>query len=784
MQAQGVILQASYRIAGSGPGAQPIVHLFGRMENGETFLLRDFHQVPHFYINAHQAKAATEAQVASNATSGWTNFSGQPVQRVQVPIPSEAPIARDRLHALGIPTFEADVRFAYRYLIDRGIKGAVEFSGDAQVGSSVPGNMHVDWVLDNPQLAPSDLRLPSKVLAFDIETDPRRDRLLAISVYGAGLAEVLVVDPGARRMPEATTGYPDEAGVLRRFLELVRHADPDVITGWNCIDFDLQFLDKVAQRTRVPLELGRMPGKLKMRPAQGYFGSSSANVVGRLVMDGIDLLRGAFVRMESYSLDAVARTVLGEGKVLEGDVKDRVGEILHNYQHNLPAFSAYSLADSRLVLEILERLDLISLAFARSRLTGMMPDRVSASIASFDFMYLSELRKQKIVAPTVGAYNLDGSHVHEPQAGGQVFEPVTGLHQDVLVFDFKSLYPSIIRTFNIDPVSYIDPDNPTPPDNPIELGEARFARTPAILPALLDDLFPQRQQAKDAGDAVASQAIKILMNSMYGVLGTPACRFYNPAIANAITGQGRHLLRWMRDWFQHAGLQVLYGDTDSVFVMAEPGLADPDARGQELVDQANLAVAEYVQERWGVKSALELEFEKRYDKLFLPSVRGGSAGARKRYVGRNKGVMEFVGLEVVRRDWTELAKRVQRELYERLFEQAAVADYLRQMVAQLRAGDFDDLLVYHKGLRRSVDSYTANTPPHVAAARKSKEPPGRIIRYLMTQAGPEPLDNLTAPVDREHYLHKQLRPVAEPVLDTLGLQFDQVVGDDKQMGLF
>ncbi len=781
MHAKGVILQASYRVVGSGAAAQPVVHLFGRMDGGDTFLLRDFHQVPHFYLNAHQAE---QSPIASVPVPGWCNFAGQPVHRVDVPIPSEAPVARDRLHALGIPTFEADVRFAYRYLIDRGIKGSLEFSGDAQPGATVPGNMHVDWVIDNPKLVAADVRIPPKVLAFDIETDPRRDRLLAISVYGAGLTEVLLVDPAGRQMPEATTGYPDEASVLRRFIELVRSADPDVITGWNCIDFDLQFLDKVSQRTRVPLELGRMPGRLKMRPAVGYFGSSSANVVGRLVMDGIDLLRGAFVQMDSYSLDAVSRKVLGEGKLVEGDVKDRVGEILHNYQHNLPAFSAYSLADSRLVLQILERLDLISLAFARSRLTGMMPDRVAASIASFDFMYLAELRKRKLVAPTVGSNNLDGRQVHETQLGGQVFEPTTGLHENVLVFDFKSLYPSIIRTFNIDPVSFINPDNPAPEENPIDLGAAKFSRTPAILPALLDDLFPQRQKAKDAGDAVASQAIKILMNSMYGVLGASSCRFYNPAIANAITGQGRHLLRWMRDWFQHAGLQVLYGDTDSLFVLAEPGLSDPDQRGDELVEQANVAVAQYVQERWGVNSALELEFEKRYEKLFLPSVRGGSAGARKRYVGRNKGVLEFVGLEVVRRDWTELAKRVQRQLYERLFAQEAVAEYLQETVRQLRAGDYDDLLVYNKGLRRSVDSYTANTPPHVAAARKSKEPPGRIISYLMTLAGPEPLDNLTAPVDREHYLHKQLRPVAEPVLETLGLQFDQVVGDDKQLGLF
>ena len=277
------------------------------------------------------------------------------------------------------------------------------------------------------------------------------------------------------------------------------------------------------------------------------------------------------------------------------------------------------------------------------------------------------------------------------------------------------------------------------------------------------------------------------MNSMYGVLGTPACRFYNPALANAITGQGRHLLGWLRDWFADQDMQVLYGDTDSLFVRAraEDVTAGLSARAAELAASANAALGDYVQQRWRVRSALELEFEKVYDKLFLPSVRGGSAGARKRYVGRYAdGELEFVGLEVVRRDWTDLAKSVQRNAYEKLFAGQAVEAFLADFVRDLRAGGKDELLTYRKGLRRGVDSYTANTPPHVAAARKSKQPLGRVIRYVMTQNGPEPLDNITADLDREHYVQKQVRPVVEPVLDVLGLNFDQVVGDDRQLGLF
>jgi len=280
---------------------------------------------------------------------------------------------------------------------------------------------------------------------------------------------------------------------------------------------------------------------------------------------------------------------------------------------------------------------------------------------------------------------------------------------------------------------------------------------------------------------VASQAIKILMNSFYGVLGTPACRFANPALANAITGSGKELLLWAKQWFEQRGFDVLYGDTDSLFVRAG---TDP-LLGRQLAAALTGELAEYVQRRWRVVSRLELEFEKRYVKLFLPSMRHSAGGARKRYAGmREDGEVEFIGMEVVRRDWTELAKDVQRELFRRLFTGERVDDYLADTVAKLRAGKLDHALVYRKGLRKELDAYTTSTPPHVAAARKSDETPGRVIAYLMTLAGPEPIDKITQPIDREHYVDKQVRPVAEPVLGALGLSFERVIGDERQIGLF
>jgi DNA polymerase-2 len=285
------------------------------------------------------------------------------------------------------------------------------------------------------------------------------------------------------------------------------------------------------------------------------------------------------------------------------------------------------------------------------------------------------------------------------------------------------------------------------------------------------------------------------MNSFYGVLGTRACRFFNPALANSITGTGKEMLLWSKRWFENAGFTVFYGDTDSLFVGSPAGAPAADdysqaalsRQGDKLAQALNKDLASYIRERWGLESRLELEFEKLYLRLLLPRARHSTRGASKRYAGlvhqQDNAQVEFVGMEVVRRDWTALAKQVQRELYQRLFTGQPVETYLTDMVRAVRNGELDDKLVYRKNLRKGSEEYTATTPPHVAAARKSTQPQGRSISYVMTTAGAEPIDNVQHPLDREHYVNKQIQPVAEPVLATLGLDFEQLIGDGRQAEL-
>ncbi len=771
----GFILQPTYRTE----QGRPVVLLYGILQNGKSFLVRDTRARPSFFIRASDTERAARLGIEQIRTSKWTTFDGFEAAKIEMVSPTDARRLGDRLREHGLRVYESDVRFPTQYLWQRGIRGTLSIAGQWTRGKGA--YQGIDQVYEDPELRPADWTPHLTVLSIDIETDPRAERLLSIALFGPGVAEVLLHCPDDLEAPPGAVRLLREKDLLTTFVRRVRQIDPDVLTGWNFIDFDLRVLERLAKKFGVRLEIGRGRGAMRIRESNSPFSSTSVNIPGRVVLDGIELLRTSFVKMDRWGLGHVAQEVLGESKLIEGS--DRGQAILDAFYHDRKKLVDYNLADARLVLDIFDKLHLIELTVERSRLTGLPLPRVSGSIAAFEFRYLEQLSRRKIAAPDVGQAGTSAADL-----GGYVLEPEVGLYDNVMIFDFKSLYPSLIRTFQIDPHGLLSAEQVD--DDALEAPNgARFRRQAGILPGMLDQLFPRREAAKRADDAVASHAIKILMNSFYGVLGTSACRFYRPGLAGAITSFGRELLRWSKSQLESYGYRVLYGDTDSLFVLS--GLDEADdaqALGREIVERLNFDVAEHIRESWQMESRLELEFEKLYRKLLLQSLRGGKGGARKRYAGLvRKGdaeKVEFVGLEAVRRDWTELAKDVQRELYDRLFHGRDVQDFLSGVVRDLRAGRLDEQLTYVKALRKPLDEYTATTPPHVAAARKMSERPGRLISYVMTRGGPEPAEEQRNAFDYEHYVQKQVRPVAEPVLSVLHLEFDRAIGDDAQMSLF
>jgi DNA polymerase II len=778
---RGFILTPTYRVV----RGLPEVHLYGVLESGEPCLVIDDRTRPHFFVR--QRDAARLHTVASSLRvedSAFRSLSGEPVATVYVTVPADVPPLRRKLEEQGIACLEADVRFAYRYLIDRGIRGAFEVDG---AGETRP---RLGRVYRNPNLRPARWVPRLKVLSIDIETSLKGERLYSIALHGCGMDRVIIVHEGVLGHAECV---PSEQAAIRRFLELLRDLDPDVITGWNVVDFDLAFLARVARRHGVRFAIGRSDDEFDLRKDPSFTRESRAVIFGRQVLDGLSLMRGAFIRLDDYKLETAAQAFLGKGKLITGD--GRHTEIEALYRGDPQRLVDYNLQDARLVLELLERTGLVDLTIERSLLTGMQLDRVSAAIASVDSLYLNALRARGVVAPSVGADQREAVIT-----GGYVMESKPGLYQNVLVFDFKSLYPSIIRTFNIDPLTYVPNRVPLlAKEGPREVSAAGVVRAPngacfrrdvaGIIPELLTSLAAEREQAKRAGNSVKSNAIKILMNSFYGVLGASVSRLFSPDVANAVTHFGQLIIRRAAECVEHTGHEVLYGDTDSLFVDThEPDAERARQLGERLRAEIGAAVAHSLETEFGCHSFLELEFEKLYRRFFLPEIRGGKIGSKKRYAGLlvddATEQIEFVGLESVRRDWSEVSKRFQRELLQRAFHDQPVQEFIRAFIADLRAGRFDDELTYKKAIRKELDAYTKTTPPHVKAARKQSGTPGHIIAYVMTLEGPEPVGQLTASPDYAHYIEHQIAPIADAVLRFLGTDFESIVQTKRQLALF
>jgi DNA polymerase-2 len=218
--------------------------------------------------------------------------------------------------------------------------------------------------------------------------------------------------------------------------------------------------------------------------------------------------------------------------------------------------------------------------------------------------------------------------------GGYVMESKPGLYKNVLVLDFKSLYPSIIRTFFIDPLGLIKGlENQ---ESALEgFNGGYFSKTAHHLPKLVEQLSEKRQNAKEQGDAMLSQAIKIIMNSLYGVLGSKGCRFYDPRLSSSITLRGHQIMQTTRKWLESWGYEVIYGDTDSTFVALPEELTGEQSHeiGKMLQRKINQTWSLEYEERFGIQSHLEIEFETHYSPFFMPTIRGQETGSKKTLCG-------------------------------------------------------------------------------------------------------------------------------------------------------
>jgi DNA polymerase-2 len=835
----------TYLRSSAGPRGEQII-LQGRLSDGRSCGIAVTTFRPRFFLRSGDLRAAygildsAALSYRSDADSARQSMAGATLGRISFDDYPTMLRAHRTLKDRGFATYEGDFSSAQQFLIDSGIRLYFTFDCPGESGD------RVDIRAVDPEILPADEgtgTFPLRILALDIETtrsgeirsisltlrDSDRGRLsaragdaLAGTVAGH-LDTVLSLDRGleeGRGNDFIIRQFGTEGAMLEAFGGELRAADPDIITGWNVVSFDMAVILRRMQQLGVRTDFGRSREAAEFVAGSGDM-PDHCEVPGRTVIDAMRLQRMHPRHFESYSLESVATEILGRGKQEQfaGDSKmDALDEL---WENDPGRFLSYCLEDSRLVLDILAETGLIALTVKRARLCGTTLGRAWASIHAFEQLYAAELHAAGIASPDRGVDQL----AMNESPGGTIIFPRSGRFEYVLLLDFKGLYPSIIRSFGIDPLAHararsilaLGPGAAGTEGDPAGNGDdaiirapndAPFMREGGVLPRLLTEFYELREDAKRNGDEIASFAYKILANSFYGVLGSPGCRFAGSDIATAITSFAREILLWSRDYAAGRGWEAIYGDTDSLFLIPPPEVtAGPDFPAAELFDlgegltgEINRALDSWVRERYRCESHLEIEFEDLFAPLFIPPLKSvssdaitssllqagleGPQGRAKSYAGlayhretMASGAYRLVikGMEAVRSDWTRFARNAQRRIIEAVLSGAGEEEtrtILEEIIGSIKAGRNREDLVISKRLSKPAGEYKGNLPPHVRAAAEAERTRGgkrplRRIRYIMSADGPKPVmhpgELASCEPDLNWYMEKQLIPVLQSI---------------------
>jgi len=538
------------------------------------------------------------------------------------------------------------------------------------------------------------------------------------------------------------------------------------------------------------MDIGREEERVKF-DRRGRF--SGARVKGRMHLDLYPFVTHVLapgLDSETLDLDSVAEEILGRKK---DDVSFEEMKKWWRNQENLEKFAEYALKDADLALKLGE--EIVPQIMELSRITGLIPfDACRLTYGQLTENYLlREAYSRGMLAPN-RPFRDERSRRRRQGAyeGGYVYPPDPGLYEDIALLDFKSLYPTVMVAHNISP----DTLNLEACDDRFELEEFDYdfcQDEQGFFPELVEDLIRERTDLKQKlGDVEESsaeyksldsrqQALKILANSFYGYLGYEGARWYSRECAEATTYLGRKYIQDSIEKAESEGYEVKYSDTDSVFLKKD-GIKD---EMDEFLEEVNGDLPEFMQ----------LEFEGFFPRGFFTSTDSGE-GAKKKYAMLSEdGSMKITGFEYVRRDWSPIAKEIQKDVLGKVLEgePEAAAELVKNTVKKLKEGEIPvERLKIHTTLTKKPENYDS-TAPHVEAVKKAEKrgddiPPDTTVSYVITRGGGSissraELTKYAEEYDPEYYVDNQIIPVSLRVLKVFGYTESQLKGKGRQSGL-
>lgn len=803
---------------------KPIIRLFGKTASGESVC--GFYEgfKPYFYANdiektkellKNESNVVKIEEVEKTSVDGYQQ--SKKVLKITLQNPAKTVDLREKLHSAGIRTFESDILFKYRFMCDMDIAGhdwiRVTEGNPVSTGTvSTKNTINIKKM----KIDKREENAPLKYMAIDIECVPtrsgtmpeaKRDPVIMISVslnepYKGEKNFVL-----ATRKGNGATFIDNEKEMLQELLKTITEYDPDVLTGYNINSFDIPYLLERMTFNKIKPVFGRCKQKSTM--TRKLMNRHRNSIVGRVIVDSFEIIKKDFSLMR-YGLDFVAHSLLGEEK---GDVKkSEIEKLWRGSQEEYERLVSYSQKDAVLALDLVLKLNLMDKYIALSRVSGVvLNDSLgSGETTRIENFLLREFNKQNFIY----SFKPNQREVAERDRrkkvelkGGFVIEPIKKLHSSVLVLDFKSMYPSIIRSFNICPTTIL-PDNVSFNDELRTVGGARFAPPEirkGIAPKILEELMKRRGQVKRKMKNASGEkkrvlfanqwALKIMANAFYGHMGYPRAKIYNLDIANAITSTGRDTIQKTKKIIEDKyKLKVVYGDTDSVMIKA-------NTDDMEEIKKIGTKIAKEITE--DLPGVIELEFEKVY-KQFLPLT-------KKRYMSWKfeatpdgwKDNIETKGIETVRRDWCPLVSETTSTIIDIILKKNDIkgaVKHFRETAKELADGNIDiQKLLVTKTLTRHPEKY-AGMQPHAELVKKIRarnpaESPGvgdRVGYVIVKGIGllskraedPDYIIERGLQVDSQYYIENQLLPPLERIFSALDISKSELMGKGKQMSLF
>ncbi len=779
------------------------IHLYGRTEDGKVVCVHDDTFEPYFYVTPRNADAIKEEFIklkivekeieykVTRIEEVTRNLNEHPQKMLQifVNLPAGIQVIREaiRKHPAVKDSYEYDIPFVRRYLLDKKLQPLTLIEAK---GESYAERSRVPVLKARSVAQASDDVVKPKVLSFDIETynsagkvQMDKDPILMVAFYGENYHKLVTW----KKFPtddKHIEFVQTEADMLKRVKEIIEEYKPDILTGYFSDGFDLPFLIKRAAKYKLAMDFSLDGSEIRI----GGKTNTSVQITGITHVDIFKFIRnvvGRSMSTDSLSLDAVSKELIGEGKH-EVDL-DNLSKAWDTNDPILADYARYNIQDTKLTYDLCMKVLPNMIEFVRIIGVPLWDiNRMSFSqLVEWFIIKQASLAHETILNKP--SYSQQTGRMTQRFKGALVFEPTPGLYESIAVFDYRSLYPSVIVSQNISPGMLNCLCCPSVDEVPLEGEHYRFCKKRrGFLSRILEDLISRRarikemikhETKKDPLLAARSEALKVLSNSFYGYLGFAPARWYSFECGQSVTAYSRHYITLAIESAQKEGFRVLYSDTDSIFLML----------GKKQKEDA----VEFVKKlNQTLPSPMELEYENFYPRGLFVAVKSSEAGAKKKYaLIDSKGKLKIRGFETVRRNTSFVAKDIQKDVLQIVLGEGnakKAAEHVKTIISDLKANKIPlDKVVICTQLTKDISEYDS-VGPHVAAAKRLQDRgtivrPGDIIKYVVTKGKGKIRDRVKLEdeakqdeYDGEYYIEHQVLPSVERIFAVLGISSDEL----------